>query len=302
MHARSRHAFTLVELLVVIAIIGVLIGLLLPAVQSAREAARRSSCTNNMKQIGLAIHNYAHGTRERFPEGWLCDPSPAAKTGIGWGWASRILPHMEEANLGSLVARHIQSNQGILHASTTDATRQTVIRGFLCPSDPKNSNPIFEEHDAEEYFSRSNYPGMFGTAHIEDLDDVDLFAGTDADGIFFANSRVEFRNVTDGLSKTIMVAERDAREIIHDGKTEQFDSVWIGMVQTAHEAVVRVVGSGDHMFNGGDPHPEDFRSRHVNGINVVFADGHVEFLTNGLNPTIFKALSSRAGREVIPAY
>jgi len=313
MHARSRHAFTLVELLVVIAIIGVLIGLLLPAVQAAREAARRSSCTNNMKQIGLAIHNYAHGSKERFPEGWLCNarPNPPATTspfdneeaeaGIGWGWASRILPHMEEANLGNLVAGHIQSNHNIPSASVSDDTRKAVIRGFLCPSDPKNSNPIFEEHDADKYFSRSNYPGMFGSGHIDghDGDDGDLFAGN---GIFFANSRVEFRNVTDGLSKTIMVAERDAREITHDGDTEQFDSVWIGMVQGAHEAVERVVGSGDHMFNDGDPHAEDFRSRHVNGINVVFADGHVEFLTNSLDESVFQAMSTRAGGEVIPAY
>jgi prepilin-type processing-associated H-X9-DG protein len=74
------------------------------------------------------------------------------------------------------------------------------------------------------------------------------------------------------------------------------------MIEDAEEAPVRVVGSGDHMFNDGDPHAEDFRSRHVGGINVVFADGHVEFVTNGLDPTIFKALSSRAGREVISAY
>ena len=265
MHARPRHAFTLVELLVVIAIIGVLIGLLLPAVQAAREAARRSSCTNNMRQIGLAIHNYAHGSKERFPEGWLSTarPNPPATTypfdneeaeeGIGWGWASRILPHMEETTLGNVIAGHIRNNQAILSGTTT--TQQAVIRGFLCPSDPKNSNPIFEEHENEVYFSRSNYPGMYGSEHIHGHGD--LFAGN---GIFFANRRVEFRNVTDGLSKTIMVAERDAREVeIHHGDPEeQFDSVWIGMIEDAEEAPVRVVGSGDHMFNDGDPHAEDF--------------------------------------------
>jgi prepilin-type N-terminal cleavage/methylation domain-containing protein/prepilin-type processing-associated H-X9-DG protein len=306
MHARSRHAFTLVELLVVIAIIGVLIGLLLPAVQSAREAARRSSCTNNMKQIGLAIHNYAHGSKERFPEGWLSDASDAEE-GLGWGWASRILPHMEEATLGNLVTGHIRNNHKIIEASPTvaDSTRQAVIRGFLCPSDPANSNPIFEMHGAEKYFSRSNYPGMFGAEHVEEIIEdhpEELFEGN---GIFFANSRVEFRHVTDGLSKTIMVAERDAREVPgHDdpSELEQFDSVWIGMAEEGEESIIRVVGGGEEMFNNGSPHAEDFRSRHVGGINVVFADGHVEFLKNGLDEAIFQRLSTRAGGEVIPAY
>jgi prepilin-type N-terminal cleavage/methylation domain-containing protein/prepilin-type processing-associated H-X9-DG protein len=303
MHARSRHAFTLVELLVVIAIIGVLIGLLLPAVQSAREAARRSSCTNNMKQIGLAIHVYAHGTRERFPKGWECDTANA-ETGFGWGWASQILPHMEETAVADAVAGHIQADRKIIDNAVAPQ-RTVVIRSFLCPSDPNNSNPIFEMHGVDLEFSRSNYPGMFGAEHVEEViedDPAELFAGN---GIFFANSRVEFRSVTDGLSKTIMVAERDAREVPgHDDPTEleQFDSVWIGMAQGGEEAIIRVVGGGEEMFNGGAPHAEDFRSRHVGGINVVFADGHVEFLQNSLDETIFQRMSQRNDGQVIGEY
>ncbi len=303
MHARSRHAFTLVELLVVIAIIGLLIGLLLPAVQAASEAARRSSCTNNLRQIGLAIHTYAHGTKERFPEGWLSSTGDAEQ-GLGWGWASRILPHMEEISTGNAVIGHIRAGQKIIDPSAASA-RTAIIGSFLCPSDPANSNPIFEMHGAEQDFSRSNYLGMFGTEHVEEVieDHPDeLFAGN---GIFFANSRVNFRSVTDGLSKTIMVAERDAREVPGHGdpsELEQFDSAWIGMAEGGEEAIIRVVGGGEEMFNNGSPHAEDFRSRHANGINVVFADGHVDFLTNSLDEEVFQALSSRAGNEVIPAY
>ena len=305
MPARSRHAFTLVELLVVIAIIGVLIGLLLPAVQAAREAARRSSCTNNLRQIGLAIHNYAHGTKERFPAGWLCDMADA-ETGLGWGWASQILPHMEEANLGNLVTAHIQHStpQSIVDPAA-GTVREAVIRSFLCPSDPANSNPIFEMHGVDLDFSRSNYPGMFGAEHVEEVIEdtpAELFEGN---GIFFAKNRVEFRSVTDGLSKTIMVAERDAREVPgHDDPTEleQFDSVWIGMAEGGEEAIIRVVGGGEEMFNGGAPHAEDFRSRHVGGINVVFADGHVEFLSDTLDETIFQRMSQRNDGQVIGEY
>jgi prepilin-type processing-associated H-X9-DG protein/prepilin-type N-terminal cleavage/methylation domain-containing protein len=293
MHARSRHAFTLVELLVVIAIIGVLIGLLLPAVQAAREAARRSSCTNNMKQIGLAIHNYAHGTKERFPEGWMCDAvTPDAEAGIGWGWASRILPHMEEAALGNLVAGHIRANPQVAISGAGSDVKSAVIRGFLCPSDPKGSNPIFDIGGGLGNFSRSNYPGMFGSEEVEGHGGTpDPDHPFESDGIFFANSRVEFRNVTDGLSKTIMVGERDSRIT---------DNVWIGMIEGADEAMVRVVGTGAHMFNEG--HEDDFSSSHPNGINVLFADGHVEFLQNSLDESILQAMSTRAEGEVISKY
>lgn len=296
MPARSRQAFTLVELLVVIAIIGVLIGLLLPAVQSAREAARRSSCTNNLRQIGLAIHSYAHGARERFPAGWLCEDDHADE-GSGWGWASQILPHIEEASVGATIAAHMQAGDAI--AATNPTTKSVVIRSFLCPSDRFGTNPLVNLAGAD--FSRSNYPGMFGAHHFgehhhEEGDDDDDHEGEEptspfaGDGIFFANRRIEFRHVSDGLSKTIMVAERDSRSI---------ESVWIGMIEGADEALERVIGVGEHI--NGD-HEGDFTSGHPNGINVLFADGHVEFLQNSVGDEIFGMMSTRAGGEVIPAY
>ena len=160
-------------------------------------------------------------------------------------------------------------------------------------------------HGVDLDFSRSNYPGMFGAEHVEEVIEdtpAELFEGN---GIFFAKNRVEFRSVTDGLSKTIMVAERDAREVPgHDDPTEleQFDSVWIGMAEGGEEAIIRVVGGGEEMFNGGAPHAEDFRSRHVGGINVVFADGHVEFLSDTLDETIFQRMSQRNDGQVIGEY
>jgi prepilin-type N-terminal cleavage/methylation domain-containing protein/prepilin-type processing-associated H-X9-DG protein len=300
--AALRRGFTLIELLVVIAIIGVLVGLLLPAVQQAREAARRNACGNNMKQIGLAMHNYADAHREHLPTGWVCDPSEDhGDEGLGWGWASQILMHLEEA----AVYDDIDFRQQIAHASNT-AARTAVIRTFLCPSDPLSAEPVFfpgddgsgdnDEHDDPDHtpgtmqFSRSTYPGMFGAEHMHEEGPPEEHHALEGDGVFFGNSKVAFRHIKDGLSKTIAVGERDGR---------LGGSLWIGMVEGKCAAPGRVVGPGEHMFNSGDPHFDDFYSQHPSGMNVVFADGHVAFLHDSLTEAIFQALATRAGGEVV---
>src|SRR5262249_20686410 len=131
---RSRRAFTLIELLVVIAVIGILIALLLPAVQKVREAANRTSCTNNLKQIGLACPNY-HDRNRCHPPGYTAtvayDPvDPGNSTSPGWGWAAYLLPYLEQDNL----YRKIDFTQPV-QASANGAAVQTVVKGFLCPSD-----------------------------------------------------------------------------------------------------------------------------------------------------------------------
>ena len=306
----TRPAFTLIELLVVIAIIGVLVGLLLPAVQQAREAARRTACSNNMKQLGLGLHNYAHNHRERLPTGWVGEYESGeihGDEGLGWGWASQILPFMEE----NAIYDGIDFNQAIGHANNA-AARVAVVSTFLCPSDSFGTNKLFfpgddgaGSNDDEEapdatpgavQFARSNYPGMFGSEHMahEDHDDDDEgVEASEGDGTFVANTGLDkgiyFRHFTDGLSKTIAVGERDSRL---DG------SVWIGMVEGIDEAASRVVGFGEHMFNEGG-HFDDFYSQHPGGMNVVFADGHVAFLSDSMDEDTFQALSTRAGGEVV---
>ena len=314
--ANARSGFTLIELLVVIAIIGVLVGLLLPAVQQAREAARRSACSNNMKQMGLAVHNYADVNPEKFPVGWVGEYEMGewhGDEGEGHGFASRLLPFIEQNN----VYKTINFGQQVSHSSNATA-RTTVISTFLCPSDSYGSGDVFNpgaEGSGEETpdanpggtaYSRSNYPGVFGSEHMagHDHDDLtaSLLSGDDeglepgeGNGIFFAGgangeNAVSFRDVRDGLSKTIMIGERDSR---FGG------SLWIGRGDGLEAMMSRVVGVGEHVFNSGDPHFEDFFSSHPGGVSFVFADGHVAFLSNGMSEALFQSLATRAGGEVV---
>ena len=131
MNRRHIGGFTMVELLVVIAIIGTLVALLLPAVQAARESARRTSCGNNIRQLGLALH-HVHDHALRFPAGWI---ATAADEQPGWGWASHVLPQLEEGNLHE----RIDFKKPVFSSTATDdihrEIRETVIPAFSCPSD-----------------------------------------------------------------------------------------------------------------------------------------------------------------------
>ena len=221
----SRPAFTLIELLVVIAIIAILIGLLLPAVQKVREAAARIKCTNNLKQIGLALHSY-HDSMGSFPSGYVDGNTNPASTpdndvGPGWGWASMILPYVEQGT----VYNQINFSQGVGIGSNA-AVSQMTLTIFQCPSDPYPqafpvydstfSNPIATVAHGNyvgcngwvECFSNAggNYqPSSDGGAAI----DGDVGGtGSAGDGLFYRNSHNRIADVTDGLSNTIIVGER----------------------------------------------------------------------------------------------
>ena len=170
MNIFKRGAFTLVELLVVIAIIGILVGLLLPAVQSAREAARRIQCTNNVRQLGLATHNY-ESVYGRLPSAWV---SNGLSGEPGWGWSAALLPFMEGNNIANTIDWRI-AIEDTIHKDV----RETVVASFNCPSDPFGS--VFEigkesaaypktVDDGDKLFSlsKSNYIAMFGTFELED--------------------------------------------------------------------------------------------------------------------------------------
>src|SRR6516162_8749056 len=182
-----RPAFTLIELLVVIAIIAVLIALLLPAVQSAREAARRAQCTNNLKQIGLALHNY-HQALDAFPPGYVssvdrtvlnaCDMDQEDQHGVdlgtGWAWGAMILPYLEQQPLYNSINFNLS-----VAFHQNDTCSLTALSVYLCPTDPGPSTvPVFEDppdpnnpgsyssSHIVDYLSRGNYVGMYGIGEI----------------------------------------------------------------------------------------------------------------------------------------
>ncbi len=312
----KRPGFTLIELLVVIAIIAVLIALLLPAVQAAREAARRAHCTNNLKQIGLALHGYM-GTNGGFPPGYVStyDWLVRGEIGPGWGWGSRILPYLEQQALFDSI-----NFSTVLTDPVTYTARTNPLNVFLCPTDTmphiwmtKNGEmwstktTVYEVTYPVAEVAGSNYIGVFGVGE----------PGVDGDGIFFRNSFIRLQDVTDGLSQTLCVGERST-----DLNRKRGQATWVGSVPgtvmwscslipgsdpDGAALCIREDGSGAILGHTGEGHgPGDragdvnqFSSAHGRGAHFLFCDGHVRYLRNEMYYPAYKALSTRAGGEVI---
>ncbi len=282
--------FTLIELLVVIAIIALLIGLLLPAIQGARDAASRVECTNNLKQIGTALQSY-HDVEKSFPPGYQTNVDASGnETGPGWGWAAFLLPQMEQQILYST----IQLGQPI-EALANSRARVQVVKPYLCPSDTPPPIWTASKYSASGTPTSSicdvasaNYIGVYGVGE----------PGVDGDGIFFRNSEITIADITDGTSQTLLVGER---------KHNLAAATWVGAVTNAelfpYPSSNFVLGHTGEA--NGPANPDDingFSSRHSGGVNFVFADGHVQFLTRSVSQSIYQALSTRAGGEPIGGF
>jgi len=193
-----RRGFTLIELLVVIAIIAILIALLLPAVQQAREAARRTSCKNNLKQFGLALHNY-HDAHRTLPPGYVYKPdrsSTPPSNGAGFSWGAMVLPFLEQANVYQLFDWNVP-----IYAPVNKTARERHLPVFLCPSDPVSENGFVEVGPLPERYAMASYAACFGTPDLDENQEQ-------RKGLFSRNSRTRFADATDGLSSTLMVGER----------------------------------------------------------------------------------------------
>jgi prepilin-type N-terminal cleavage/methylation domain-containing protein/prepilin-type processing-associated H-X9-DG protein len=320
---KRRDGFTLIELMVVIAIIALLIALLLPAVQAAREAARRVQCVNNLKQMGLALHNY-HDALSIFPPGYIASSrfiDGETDTAPGWSWASMILPQLDNGPLYAAINVYLP-----VQAPANATAAQTRLAAFLCPSDQPPSDGTFPVTDGLGFTVATVAPTSYAACTGNDQADVALGLNNDGlgNGLFFRNSGIRIAAITDGTSQTVMLEERAW------GITE---GTWTGAV--AGGVVLRgpfnpCPGSGAasylapclvlvhcNMINSNsdlDSGLDDPSSFHPGGANMLFADGSVHFLRSvpanaGVNPDgstryspgsiIFQALGTRAGGEVV---
>ena len=312
MHRRAckpRRAFTLIELLVVIAIIAILVALLLPAVQQAREAARRTQCKNNLKQIGLALHNY-HDTYNVFPMGNVVRVDPSGDLyGDGWSYHARILPYIEQTNLYSQVSDVIGTDAGTqTSAKQVLAGRTTRIGIFQCPSHPSGTGST-----AKNNYQLSTYNAVCGTTSFNN-DQMDQLTdiGYRANGIFFLNSRVRIGDITDGTSNTLMVAEvpDDLRGAPNSmpGSDRRYNFTAGGDGNPPTDATESMIGmetddpinantrNAAGQFNGDGEYAGSY---HTGGAQFCLADGSVRFISENISMTTYRRLATRDGGEVV---
>ncbi|MCY2996278.1 MAG: DUF1559 domain-containing protein [Planctomycetota bacterium] len=290
-----RSAFTLVELLVVIAIIGVLVGLLLPAVQAAREASRRAQCSNNLKQIGIALHLY-HETHRVLPPGWLAThPSTGMPYWLGrpgWGWASFALPLLEQQS----VSENLVRCELPITDPVNQIARTTMIETYRCPSDTGQKTflldagptpaPNYSPGYVPVEIASANYLGVFGTVTM-----ATVCGGTGdcvGDGSFVFQRSFRFADFTDGLSQTLIVGERSSKF---------FPSTWLGVMAGAAHAPGRIVAVSSTPPNSPSAPMQNFSSYHPAGTMFLAGDGSVKLVAETIDQTAYRAMCTRAGNE-----
>ena len=283
-----RNGFTLIELLVVIAIIAILIALLLPAVQQAREAARRTQCQNNLKQIGLALHNY-HDLHKTFPPGWVDQTNGAA---ANWGWSVYLLPQIEQANLYS---RLEVGNPNSLGMALDDPLKlkamQTPMTAFRCPSDTAP-----EVNDRHTLQSASQREISVATSNlVAAAGGADWTVAGKLTGSFGQNSRVNFKDIVDGTSNTIVVGERAWELFIpNGGSTECSAATVYGISASSQQGDMPRMALAKGLFGINetsdapnttpviDRCSQSFSSRHVGGAQFLLGDGSCRFVSENI--------------------
>lgn len=320
--SRRKPAFTLIELLVVIAIIAILIALLLPAVQQAREAARRTQCKNNLKQYGLALHNY-HDRSLVFPPGTTtCGPCSVGSMALnaGHGFHADLLPFIDQAPLYNRLNFTVGGWPNSAAIGTADANHtaaiDTPVTPYLCPSS-SYSTPAqcFDNYPGQGSYpylnaeARSDYVGIQGSDNK--LDPNSSYKSTG--GCLFLNSKINLSQITDGSSNTMIVGEysglHPTDKVSNMGGPTQYNAVtWYGVYDSnsygdfTNTKPVIYPPNSQYYYGGlslsgsgnGAYCTQALKSAHVGGLHVLMADGAVRFISTNINLATFKNLADRS--------
>ncbi|OWK45005.1 DUF1559 domain-containing protein [Fimbriiglobus ruber] len=321
-----RAGFTLIELLVVIAIIAILIGLLLPAVQKVREAAARTQCTNNLKQMSLAFHGY-HDVYGYLPPGSsgpmnpdgsfpaaFADPSYGSS--LPWGhfsWAAVILPFVEQTNLFNSInftvpayadsiwessSNSTPSNRGPAGSTVNKPAALNMPKLFVCPSSRRgSSDPSATTH--------KDYAVNGGTNNVCCPERTQ----SSNDGLSFVNAKIKMTDITDGTSNTYMLLEKsnypDHSWLVDGYGSNHF--FWVHHPSQGYVVSQPATNASGQAAAQYTPNVDSFNNRategyHTGGVMVTMADGHAQFISNSINPVTHNSLFTRAGGEVLGNY
>jgi prepilin-type N-terminal cleavage/methylation domain-containing protein/prepilin-type processing-associated H-X9-DG protein len=282
---RRASGFTLVELLVVMAIIGVLVALLLPAVQAAREVARRTSCTNNAAQLGLALHNYEFH-HEMLPPGVTNPEGPIRNEpqGLHVSWIVHVLPYLEQ----NVLWQRFDQSAGAYAAENAEV-RRTHVGVLICPSYAGSRKNV------ERTIARSTYAGC----HHETEAPIDA----DNHGLLFLNSRIRYSDIYDGSAQTLLIGECLPGD-------DPLDLGWVSGTRATLRNTSAIERPRRPSTDGaaadaapreqpGSTYVGGFGSYHAGQVVVAFADGSVRALNDSINPEIYRRMGHRADGEII---
>ena len=295
-----RRAFSLVELIVVVSIIGILIALLLPAIQTARESARRMSCSNNLHQIGVALHAY-HRAQKRLPPGWIVyDLNMPGKCpdSTGWSWGAMLLPYIEQLPLeAGFVDKRLSIGD-----DKNQISRTNHLAVFGCPSN--GDRGIFTLTSTNKCGASSltdlataDYVGVTAqSSHEVPIANCASALWPSDEAVFGFTQSATMRDISDGLSQTVVIGERSCKP---------FPSAWAGALPEGEHARDRVLGLMDSPPQTSviaQRENVEFGSYHPAGSQFLLADGSVRMVYLEIDPALFKAICTRGGGETVSEF